>query len=195
MQAFWLGRRTRQDDREWSFGKSLDGLRPRAEGTVRRMGIDATTAEDIVQDSVVKAWDKRESFEHGRDVWPWFRTIVAHTAVDHIRRRQGVRGELALSDLAIVGCDEVLDPSDRWADPEDGVESVSFLLTAIELRRHMQCLTREEQTVLWLLHEGASYTELEEVLGKRVFPEQVKRMRRKVVDSIEREMCREGSNG
>lgn len=53
--------------------------------TARFLTRDAADAEDLVQDSVLKAWRSFESFRVGTDIRAWLLTILRRTHIDHVR--------------------------------------------------------------------------------------------------------------
>ena len=46
---------------------------------------DPDTAEDLAQETFLRALDHIDDFEPGRPVWPWLATIARHLCVDEIR--------------------------------------------------------------------------------------------------------------
>lgn len=51
-----------------------------------RLG-DRELARDIAQETLVRALEKRDSFDPSRNPWPWLKTIGINLAIDHLRAR------------------------------------------------------------------------------------------------------------
>lgn len=49
---------------------------------------DESLAEDIAQESFVKAWNKLRTFDQDRDFRSWLFTVVRNTAMDHLRKKR-----------------------------------------------------------------------------------------------------------
>lgn len=50
-------------------------------------------AEDVAQDAMVRAWNKRDRFRTGERFGPWLHRIVANLALDVLKHRRRVREE------------------------------------------------------------------------------------------------------
>lgn len=48
---------------------------------------DASAAEDVAQDVLLRAHDRLHHFDVDRPLWPWLRTIASNLCVDHVRRQ------------------------------------------------------------------------------------------------------------
>jgi RNA polymerase sigma factor (sigma-70 family) len=58
---------------------------PRLVRFCTRLTKDASAAEDIAQETLVRAHDHLERFDLGRPMWPWLKTIAKNLLVDHSR--------------------------------------------------------------------------------------------------------------
>jgi RNA polymerase sigma-70 factor (ECF subfamily) len=58
---------------------------PRLVRLCTRLTRDAAAAEDIAQETLVRAHDHLERFDLGRPMWPWLKTIAKNLLVDHTR--------------------------------------------------------------------------------------------------------------
>ncbi|MEJ2870613.1 sigma-70 family RNA polymerase sigma factor [Actinomycetospora sp. OC33-EN08] len=64
-----------------------DRFARRAYGLSRRICVDETLAEDVVQEVFLQVWRRPERFDPSRgSVATWFMTMVHHRAVDAVRR-------------------------------------------------------------------------------------------------------------
>jgi len=111
---------------------------------------DRTQADDLVQETLVKAWDKFESFEEGTNLRAWLFTILRNTFLSERRK--------------------------RWREVEDGTGSfAAALATRPEQPGHMDLadlldalsrLPEAQRTALMLVAaSGLSYEEAAKVCG------------------------------
>jgi len=59
---------------------------PAACRTARLLGGDTSTAEDIAQEALVRAFGRLHRFDPSRRFAPWVRRVVINTAINHRRR-------------------------------------------------------------------------------------------------------------
>jgi RNA polymerase sigma-70 factor, ECF subfamily len=129
-------------------------------GLARRLtGGDAARAEDLLQESVLKAWRAWDRFEVGTNCRAWLLTILRNTFLND-RRRADVRGEA-------VGYDDVADhpplPVLYEADPEGRVLE---RIVGGEIARAIEELPAEFRVPVVLADvEGLGYQEIAEELG------------------------------
>jgi RNA polymerase sigma-70 factor (ECF subfamily) len=89
---------------------------------LRRRGLSAPDAEDLVQDVLLVMWRRRSDYDPARPIRPWLGGIALRLASSH-RRRQG--REIA---------SEVIDARDRSPDPEEeltATRSTDLILRAL----------------------------------------------------------------
>lgn len=65
---------------------------------LRRYVADDGAADDLAQESLVKAWRHLDDFDDRRAFEPWLFTIAANLARDHLRRRSAHPPHLPLLD-------------------------------------------------------------------------------------------------
>jgi RNA polymerase sigma-70 factor (ECF subfamily) len=58
---------------------------PRLVRLCTRLTKDGAAAEDIAQETLVRAHDHLERFDLGRPMWPWLKTIATRVLIDHTR--------------------------------------------------------------------------------------------------------------
>jgi RNA polymerase sigma-70 factor (ECF subfamily) len=58
---------------------------PRLVRLCTRLTKDAAAAEDIAQETLVRAHDHLERFDQSRPMWPWLKTIATRVLIDHTR--------------------------------------------------------------------------------------------------------------
>ncbi len=110
-------------------------------------------AEEVVQQTFVKAWRAAASFDESRELGPWLATIARRTAID-LHRREARRIADRLDDVdagyaAVVDLPRVERSEEVWA-----------------VRQAIDELPPDEREVVRLQHLGElSHTEIAERLG------------------------------
>ena len=75
-------------DEEWSdFGAALSDLTPRLASYARSLTRDPDAAQDLVQETVLKAWRSRASFEPGTNLKAWTFRILRNSFLSQVRRK------------------------------------------------------------------------------------------------------------
>lgn len=73
---------------EWSdFAAALSDLMPRLTSYARSLAKNPDTAQDLVQETVLKAWRSRASFEAGTNLNAWTFRILRNSFLSQVRRR------------------------------------------------------------------------------------------------------------
>jgi RNA polymerase sigma-70 factor (ECF subfamily) len=113
---------------------------------------DVSTADDLVQDCMERAWKNRSAMKDERALFAWLRTILHNANIDRVRLRRR-RPEEAES------LDAVTDTLPNGAAADELALSRDFL-------RAMNRLTIEHRQVLLLIGlESLSYREVADELG------------------------------
>jgi len=74
-------------DRE-AFGRLFEHFAPRVKGVLLRGGLDAATAEDVVQDVMLKVWSHADRFDPSRaEASGWIYAMMRNRQIDVIRRQ------------------------------------------------------------------------------------------------------------
>lgn len=95
------------------FETLTPALRASARRNCARMGLSADEAEDIVQETLLAIHLKRHTWDMGRPIAPWIRTIARHKLID-ARRRRGERAPQPVDEFAdILAADGAEDAQDR----------------------------------------------------------------------------------
>ena len=83
------------------FASLLSPLYPTLQGAAMRLTRDPAAAEDLVQDTMVRAWRFRETFIEGSNVKAWALTILRNTFItSYHRKARAVQGLAELADTA-----------------------------------------------------------------------------------------------
>jgi len=124
-------------------------------GALRRYGLSLTRnpadAEDLVQEAVMRAYEKRASFRKGRNLRGWMLAIMHNCFVDDARKRRSEAARLARAgELA----------------PEHASPPQEHAVRLAQLRQTFMALPEEQRAVLHLVAiEGLSYQEAAAILA------------------------------
>ncbi len=118
---------------------------------------NASDADDLAQETFVRAWQAIGRFRAGEPLYPWLARIAMNQAMSLFRRRKR-RPETALEPLIEAGR--------QWGGGEDPADQAADREHAAHLEAALAELTHEHQAVLVLRAvEGLSYEEIANVLG------------------------------
>ena len=138
---------THPEDR---FQADLIALAPHLRAFGRTLAGDATEADDLVQETLLKAWQARNSFTMGTNMKAWTFMILRNQFYSGMRRswrRQPLDPEVA--ERTLVAADDPTSP-----------------LELADLRRAMRALPDEQREALILIGAaGISYEEAAQVTG------------------------------
>ena len=135
---------------------------------------DGSTAEDVVQESIIRAWDNLDSFRGDGPIRGWLLRITHNTAVSHLRRAREVPWDpQRMPDLTVVG------PERRLIDQQNLEAVVARLDSLDELSRSILALR---------VGLEMSYQEISETLGVSLGQVKIRllRARRTLAAEIER---------
>lgn len=126
--------------------------------TARRLTRNPAEAEDLVQDTYVKAFRHQRRFRPGTNLRAWLFAILHNTFLNDIRRRKGSPIETP-GDEASVAADRQPAPGPT---PEDALVEAA---TAAEIDAALQALPEPFREAVWLRDvQELSYAEIAEVL-------------------------------
>ena len=135
-----------------AFGAAdLEAVAPRLRRYARALTGTREAADDLTQDALERAWQKRALWQPGTDLRAWMFTIMHNVFVNGTRK---VRPTVSLDDLAVED-----------SRPATGT-SVETGIVLGELARSLVLLPEEQREVLLLVGlEQFSYAEASEMLG------------------------------
>lgn len=112
---------------ERSVSEVIPDLRKQA---VRLTGSDSD-AEDLLQDSVLRAWRFRDRFEAGTNLRAWLRRIVLNTFLTEKRRvkREQLRMELVRREHEDIEVEECVTPNHSLESKHAGEDVLSAIAT------------------------------------------------------------------
>jgi len=157
---------SREGDAE-AFGILVERYMPRALAFATRMTGNPEDAEDIVQDSFVKAYNKLGSFRGDSGFFTWFYRLLSNACLDHMRRGSLVKRIFYFGRPVQDG--EDYDPVDQAADPDPGSSPDSGVYrgeAAKDINEALMKLSPRQRAVFLLRHdEGLKTAEVAEALG------------------------------
>ena len=135
-----------------SFGDQCVRYLPNLRRYARRLAPDRSTAEDLIQDTLVLALANQHRFTPGTNLSAWLITIMHNQRINGLRR--AVREH------------ERVDLSVNLSEVQNAVSGEQEINRQIqELRRAMEQLTDDKRRLLLLAyHEGLSYVEIADML-------------------------------
>lgn len=131
-----------------SDAQSLIALIPRLRRYARALVGDRATADDLVQDTLERAWSKLHLYRHGTDLRAWLFTVMHNVHVNRVRAARPT------------------DPLDDGMPELAQRATQGDALLVRDLQRAVAALPAEQREVLLLVAlEDLSYDETARVLG------------------------------
>ncbi len=132
------------------FGRLLEKEIPRLRRYARALTRDVFRADDLVQDTLVRAIARQHYWQCGTDLHAWLFTIMHNQNVNGVRRsvREGIAVEY----------------DDEWPFPSAATDPIGRL-SLRDLDRALACISEEQRRVILLIGlEGTSYQEAAVIL-------------------------------
>lgn len=115
---------------------------------------DYDIAVDVVQDGLIKAYKKINSFDTTKKFSSWMFRIIHNQAIDYIRKH---KREVAMGDNEWI--------LDTMPTKEDREEELDKKMTKKQMHKNLQALPVDYRTVLSLYYlEDKSYQEISDIL-------------------------------
>lgn len=132
------------------FGTQVEQLIPRLRRYARALTGERSVADDLVQDTLERAWNKLHLWRRGSDLRAWLFTIMHNTYVNQVRSRSTAK----------------LVPLDGEAYEAPVRPTQTDLLEVRDLEAALQRLPDEQREVVLLIAlEHLSYEEAARTLG------------------------------
>lgn len=129
-------------------------------GVVMRILPDRPVAEEVLQETFWRIWDKADTFQAKRGSFTsWMFSIARRLAID-VTRRQKVRPQAARNETEE-------DEMQRQPDPENQVDEVAWLaIQQQQIKKAMAALSPEQYEVIALAYfQGLTRKEIAESTG------------------------------
>jgi RNA polymerase sigma-70 factor (ECF subfamily) len=112
-------------------------------------GGNAAEADDLTQDTMLKAYRAIDRFEPGTDARAWLLAILRNARVDRIRAAAAARGaEVSLSGMAQEPADP---PQTQELDPEIAAQNPQAVLEQLSDRELIDALQSLPEEIRWTL--------------------------------------------
>jgi RNA polymerase sigma-70 factor, ECF subfamily len=112
--------------------------------TARFLVHNLAEADDLAQETLMKAFKSIHRFDPATNAKPWISSILRHTWIDHLRADQRHRSTLALEDLDA----EIADPA---PPAEADTHDAQALLEQFSDQRLIQALKTLPEEIRWTL--------------------------------------------
>lgn len=118
---------------------------------LRGIGVPSEDAQDLVQETLLRAYESRDRYRPQYPLWVWLRAIARNLAIDYFRRvRVEQRIFIPLESLRHCGCEPNID----WE--------------RLDIERALLQTPEPYRTTLDLWCAGYEYAEIAELLGIRI---------------------------
>jgi RNA polymerase sigma-70 factor (ECF subfamily) len=132
--------------------------------TALRLSRDRADAEDLVQDTYLKAFRAADRFEPGTNLRAWLFTILHNTAKNRFRDR--ARDTVAINSDVVDRAADAPPPGSGASDPATPETLLLRDTLAPELQSAIDALPEAFREAVWLRDvEEFSYAEIAEMLG------------------------------
>jgi RNA polymerase sigma-70 factor, ECF subfamily len=150
--------------------KELVSLLPNLRAFAISLSGEADRADDLVQETVLKAWRHLDTFAEGTNLRAWLFTILRNTFLSDLRAR---RDEVPLESDAAFAMHLGIAPSQHsWLGGKD-------------LLRALERLSHDQRAALILVGaEGFTYEEAAAICGCAVGTSRVNRARLRLLDAL-----------
>lgn len=134
------------------FKADLVGEIPALRAYARSLTKDAITADDLVQESLLRAMEKNHLWRRGTNLRAWAFTILHNLFVNRCRKNQSRPTHVSIEDLSEHRLPRLYDHGERT--------SLKHIETAINLLP-----ARQREAIILIAVEGFSYAEVASITG------------------------------
>jgi RNA polymerase sigma-70 factor (ECF subfamily) len=137
--------------------------------TARFLCADPAEADDVAQETLVKAFRALDSFQPGTDVKAWLMTILRNTRIDRLRSRASRRHDISLDAMPFEPAEDESRGGGSTADEHPAWDDPQALLQQFADRHVIQALQRLPEEIRWTLLlvdvEGMDHADTAKILG------------------------------
>lgn len=105
---------------------------------------NAAEADDLAQETFIKAFKALGQFRDGTDMLAWLATILRHTRIDRLRAGAASARNISLEQLAMEVADSGPEPEEAWGNPHE-------VLNAFGDREIIKALQELPEEIRWTL--------------------------------------------
>jgi RNA polymerase sigma-70 factor (ECF subfamily) len=157
-----MAKQTVSHERGWNFEAAAMPFVDALYNTAFRMTRNAEDAQDLVQETYLKAYKYYDKFEVGTNFKAWLFKIMKNTFINNYRKRQQAPPQSDFADIEESFESQVTDEARRIKDPEE--ELLEGVLDE-DLQRAIDELPPDYRMVVLLADlEGFSYKEIADIL-------------------------------
>ena len=109
---------------------------------LRAISLDASAADDLFQETMLRAWRRLDTYDRTRPFGPWLRGIARRVALETAR------------DRLLIADEHVLDAVERHADRFDGPQGTDFRERLGTLQACVQALAEPYATTIDLAYRA-----------------------------------------
>jgi RNA polymerase sigma-70 factor, ECF subfamily len=134
-------------------------------GAAMRLTRDPAEAEDLVQDSMVRAYRFWDSFKQGTNIKAWLFTILRNTFINGYHRRGRTRSFHSDVNAQMRSLGPTVALANSTSQPPGPEEALSTQITTARIREALDSLPPDYRVAVTLADlEGLSYKEIAEVM-------------------------------
>jgi RNA polymerase sigma-70 factor, ECF subfamily len=150
-------------DRKADFERDVLPVMAQLYPAAYRMTKNTSDAEDLVQETVAKAYAKFHQFRPGTNLRAWLHRILANTFINGYRKQRRQPAPTLATDLG----DEWQGGADRLGPPSPSAEAEALdRLTDSDILRALRDLPEDFRMVVYLADiEGYPYREVAQIMG------------------------------
>jgi RNA polymerase sigma-70 factor (ECF subfamily) len=134
-------------------------------GAAMRLTRDPSEAEDLVQDSMVRAFRFWDTFQQGTNIKAWLFTILRNTFINGYHRRSRARSFQSDVNAQMQALGPAVAVANSTSQPPGPEEVVSGKVAQMRIREALDSLPSDYRLAITLADlEGLSYKEIAEIL-------------------------------
>jgi len=134
-------------------------------GAALKMTRDHAEAEDLVQDTLVRAWRFWDTFQRGTNIKAWMFTILRNTFINGYHRKMKASSFHADVNAQMISLGPGVAVANSTSQPPGPEEVVSGQVTLIKIREALDALPPDYRLAVTLADlDGLSYKEIAEII-------------------------------